>query len=285
VALALVLLAVLAAAGCGASPKKATLAGPVNVLYAGSLVNLMEHRIGPAFDKATGAAFQGFPGGSDALANEIRGKVRRADVFISASPSADTALEGARNGDWVSWYASFGKSPLVIGYNPDSRFATDFRTLPWYEVLTSRGIRAGRTDPELDPKGRLTVTALDEAQSTYHLPGFAAAVESEAPVYPEETLVGRLQSGQLDAGFFYTLEAAQLGIPTVSLAPVDAAATFTITVLNHAPHPAAAAAFVSYLLGAGGRATLAANGMTLTGPTLSGSAGAVPPSLAGVVGG
>ena len=29
-------------------------AGPVSVLYAGSLVNLMEHGIGPAFDKASG---------------------------------------------------------------------------------------------------------------------------------------------------------------------------------------------------------------------------------------
>ena len=39
-------------------------AGTVNVLYAGSLVNLMEHGIGPAFDKATGDQFQGYAGGS-----------------------------------------------------------------------------------------------------------------------------------------------------------------------------------------------------------------------------
>jgi len=32
-------------------------------------------------------------------------------------------------------------------------------------------------------------------------------------VLPEETLVGRLQSGQLDAGFFYSTETSDLKIP------------------------------------------------------------------------
>ena len=36
-------------------------------------------------------------------------------------------------------------------------------------------------------------------------------------MFPEETLVARLQSGQLDAGFFYTAEAVPAKIPTVPL--------------------------------------------------------------------
>jgi ABC-type molybdate transport system substrate-binding protein len=46
-------------------------AGTVSVLYAGSLVNLMEHGIGPAFDKASGDEFQDYAGGSNLLANQI----------------------------------------------------------------------------------------------------------------------------------------------------------------------------------------------------------------------
>ncbi len=46
-------------------------AADVNVLYAGSLVNLMEHGVGPPFDKATGDTFRGFGGGSNGLANQI----------------------------------------------------------------------------------------------------------------------------------------------------------------------------------------------------------------------
>ena len=105
-------------------------AGKVNVLYAGSLVNLMEHGIGPAFDKATGNTFQGFAGGSGLLANQIKGKLRQGDVFVSAAPKVNANLTGSANGDWVSWYIGFAQSPLVIGYNPNSRFAADFKSKP-----------------------------------------------------------------------------------------------------------------------------------------------------------
>ena len=85
------------------SAPAAIAAGKVNVLYAGSLVNLMERGIGPAFDKASGDTFQGFAGGSSGLANQIKGKLRQGDVFVSASPKVNDGLTGAANGDWVSW--------------------------------------------------------------------------------------------------------------------------------------------------------------------------------------
>ena len=80
----------------------------VNVLYAGSLVNLMEHSVGPAFNKQTGLNFQGYAAGSNKIANEIKGKLRRGDVFISASPKVNTTLMGADNGDHVTWYVTTG---------------------------------------------------------------------------------------------------------------------------------------------------------------------------------
>ena len=55
----------------------------VNVLYAGSLVNLMERGVGPAFDQTSGDRFQGYAGGSVKLANEIKGKLRRG-TYLSA---------------------------------------------------------------------------------------------------------------------------------------------------------------------------------------------------------
>ena len=66
--------------------------GTVNVLYAGSLVNLMEHGIGPAFDQSGGGRFQGYAGGSNGLANQIKGQLRRGDVFISANPRSAVGL-------------------------------------------------------------------------------------------------------------------------------------------------------------------------------------------------
>jgi molybdate/tungstate transport system substrate-binding protein len=245
----------------------------------------MQNQIGPAFGTATGYTFQGYGAGSTAVANAIKGKVKVGDVFISAAADADTALEGTANGNWVGWYSTFGSSPLLIGYNPASKFATDLKTMPWYKVLTMSGIKIGRTDPVSDPKGKLTVKALTAAQTTYKLPGFAAAAEKNSTVFPEETLVGRLQSGQLDAGFFYSLESTPKNIPTVTLGSVKEAATFTVTVLNNAPHPAGAAAFIAYLLGPLGTATLSADGMALKTPAVTGDKSAVPASLVSVVGG
>ena len=150
-----------AVAGLFGQAPAALAAGTVNALYAGSLVNLMEHGIGPAFDKATGNQFQGFAGGSDLLANQIKGKLRQGDVFVSANPKVNDSLMGEANGNWVSWYIAFAQSPLVIGYNASSKFAKDLRTKPWYQVLQEPGIRIGRTDPKLDPKGRLTMQLMD----------------------------------------------------------------------------------------------------------------------------
>ncbi len=257
---------------------------PVDVLYAGSLTHLMEVSIGPAFERASGDTFVGFAGGSDGLASEIRGGTQVADVFVSAAPSADRSLEGPAHGSWVSWYAAFATSPLVLGYNPASRFAASLRTHPWYDVVTRSGFLLGRTDPRIDPKGVLAVTALDQTATVRHLPQLARLTTSTAGVFPEQTLVGRLQAGQLDAGFFYKVEAVAAGIPTVPLTGVHLGATFTVTVVDRAPHAAAAASFVRFLLGRRGQALLRDAGMDLVHPpTVTGRA-AVPSGLRAALG-
>jgi molybdate/tungstate transport system substrate-binding protein len=143
-----------------AIPPSASAEGTVNVLYAGSLVNLMERSVGPAFTNASGEQFRGYAGGSNKIANEIKGELRRGDIFISANPKVDEQLMGTAGGDWVRWYILFAESPLVIGYHASSKFAADFKTKPWYDVLAEPGIKIGRTDPKLDPKGAFTVELL-----------------------------------------------------------------------------------------------------------------------------
>jgi molybdate/tungstate transport system substrate-binding protein len=258
--------------------------GKVSVLYAGSLLKLMEGGIGPAFDKATGGTFVGFGGGSNGLGNQIKGKLRRADVFISASPKVDADLMGAANGDWVSWYATFAKSPVVIGYNPSSRFAAELKTKPWYVVLQEPGIKIGRTDPSLDPKGALTVQLLTHAEQVYKLPGLATKVlgapQNPDQVRPEENLVGRLQSGQIDVGFFYSTETTDLHIPFVPVSPeVALGAQYTVTLVRDGENPSGAARFVAFLLGPEGKRIMHEHGLDVIAPSTAGDAKAVPASL------
>jgi molybdate/tungstate transport system substrate-binding protein len=270
--------------------QSANAAGTVNVLYAGSLVNLMEHGVGPAFDKATGDQFQGYGGGSVGLANQIKGKLRKGDVFISANPKVNASLTGAANGDWVSWYVSFAESPLVIGYSASSKFAADFKSKPWYQVLMEPGIKIGRTDAKLDPKGALTLTLMKQAEAFYKSPGLSQKVlgapDNPAQVLPEETLVGRLQSGQLDAGFFYSTETSDAKIPALSLPPaITPKAVYTVTILHGAPNAAGADQFVAYLLGSDGQNLLKEHGLTLQKMAISGDASAVPQDIKAIVGG
>ena len=271
-ATALVALGVLAAplANAGASPStRAKATGTVNVLYAGSFLDVMEQRIGPAFHKATGYTVSGYSAGSTALATEISGGTQVGDVFISASPAVNASLEGKANGDWVSSYQKFGYSPLVLGYNPKSKFARDLETEPWYEVVDRPGFLLGRTDPTTDPKGVLAVDALTGVALSYDQPNLAPLATSKSNVFQETALVGDLQAGQLDAGFFYAVEAAAAHLKTVPLVGTHLSGQYTVAILNRAPHAAAARAFVKFLLSAAGQKILKDNGVTPIVPALT----------------
>lgn len=235
--------------------------GSVAVLYAGSLVHLMEKQIFPAFTKKTSTTVDGVGGGSNGLAKQIQSKARKADVFVSASPAADKQLMGSENGDWVSWYATFATAPLVLGYSEKSRFAADVTSKSWQDVLAMPGIKIGTTDPKTDPKGKLAHQALSDEGKKH--PALAKLADDTSIQRSEESMVGQLQAGQLDVGFFYASEAKAAGIPTVPLTGTDLKATYTVTIPKGAPNEKGAIAFIQYLLGDESKKTLQDDGFTL----------------------
>jgi molybdate/tungstate transport system substrate-binding protein len=254
------------AAASASASSAATGSGAVNVLYAGSLVNLITEQVGPAFQTASGYSVTGKGAGSTALVTDIKGKVDKGDVFISASPKATATLMGTANGDWVSWYVSYASSNVVLGYNPNGKFASAIKSEPWYKAITAPGLKLGFTDPATDPKGKLVAQGLSDTAKSKNLPALTTIENDKGDVFPEESLVARLQAGQLDAGFFYTAEATAAKIPTVPLAGEDLKATYTISTLKGAPNEAGAEAFVAYLLGPSGQAFLNQDGFHLIAP-------------------
>ncbi len=301
--------------GAGTAPTTGVNKGVVNVSYAGSLVNIMEKAVKPAFEQATGYGYQGEGKGSTALANEIKGHLSFPDVFISAGAKVNTQLMGSANGNFVSWYLNFARAEMVIGYNPNSKFAADFQAAAngsktWYQVLEEPGLRLGRTDPLLDPKGINTIYTLELAEAYYHQPGLAQKIlggdENTSQIFPEEELVARLGSGQLDAGFFYINEIKGPNIPYVtlpdqvnlgnpSMASQYAIATwknpktgkvskgspivFTLTVLNTAKNPAGGIAFANFLLSSQGQSLLQGQGLLATPFKAGGDATKIPQLL------
>jgi molybdate/tungstate transport system substrate-binding protein len=308
----LLLLSVSMLAACASGFSSSTPKGRVSVLYAGALVNLMEKKVGPAFQQATGYSYEGEGKGSTALANEIRGKLRTPDVFISADPAVDTTLMGPANGNYVSWYATFTRTAMVIAYNPNSKFAADFQAAasgakPWYQVLEEPGLRLGRTDPQLDPKGIRTLYLLQLAEQYYHQPGLSQRIlgdpENANQIFPEEELVARLGAGQLDAGFLYLNEAKEQNLPFITLPDQinlsdpslnsayaqasytdpktgkkssGSAIVYTITIPSTSKNQDGAIAFVNFILSPQGRAFFSQDGLLQTTPTLFGNTSAVP---------
>ena len=256
----------------------------VKAIYAGSLVDIMEKALGPAFTKATGYPFEGYGGGSTEDAAQIKGRVRTADVFVSAASSADKELEGAGNGNWVSWYTTFQASELVMGYDAKSTAGKELKAgKPWYEVLAKHASLIGRTDPKTDPKGKLTVEAIEAAAKKLHDPSLSKSLKS-MPEFEETAMLARLQSGQLEAGFFYVVEAKESHVPTVPLKPVDRYADYTLTILNKPENAAGAEALVRYLLSPERKAVMERYGLVPQKPSFSGNASAVPKGLRSLVG-
>src|SRR5260370_21358992 len=101
----------------------------VSVLYAGSLGNLMEMDVGPAFSRATGYKYQGEAKGSLRSANLIKEKLRTPDVFISADPKVNQRLMGNENGDLVRWYAMIFGNEMLLCHNPNTRHPAQLKQI------------------------------------------------------------------------------------------------------------------------------------------------------------
>ncbi|MHB1781890.1 MAG: extracellular solute-binding protein [Acidimicrobiales bacterium] len=292
--------------------------GTADVAYAGSLEYLEEKVVGPAFHRATGAAYEGRGAGSKALSAEISSGEISPNVFESVGPGPIAALEPR----YTRWYVQFAASPLVLAYNPSSPYAPALEAIAAHErpladlfhVMSEPGFTLGRTDPNVDPQGAAFVEMVELAQRALHLPsstvhailGAGPLGSSSSPeIFDETALEPRLEAGQLDAASALLSQAVQLHLHYVALPPtIDlgdpgeatryARATLRLadgkvvhgeplvldlTTIGHRD-PAAAAAFVAYTLSRRGLAAYRRGGYTTLRPTVTGDRRLVPAAVA-----
>jgi molybdate/tungstate transport system substrate-binding protein len=204
----------------------ATTEKEVNVLYAGSLISVMETKIGPTFSNL-GYDYRGEGHGSIQNTNTVIDGQRFPDVFISVSANPINMLINNKP-SLAKWYVGFASDEMVIAYNPKSSFATDFEkaktgVMPWYQVLAKPGIRFLRSDPLLDPKGCYIVIATKLAGILYHNSSLSSSIlngeRNGNQLRPEEILLTLLEQGEVDAIPAYKHEAIERGFPFISLPP------------------------------------------------------------------
>ena len=214
---------------------------------------------------------------------------------------------------YATWYASFAKNAMVLVYTDQSAGAKEINGRNWWQVLLRPGVRSGHSNPALDPNGYRTLMVFQLAEKFYRQPGLAARLDrAEPPRYlrPKEAdLTALVQSGELDYAWSYVSIAKTAGLRHVDLPPevnlsdphlaswyaqatvrvagADRSAAdsvefrgepivYALTVPAAAPHPAAALAFVRFLLSEGGRATLTADGLTALAAPVVGGPGKPP---------
>jgi molybdate/tungstate transport system substrate-binding protein len=231
---AVVFAATLAALAAIAAPA-ATVAAPVgaatptvSVLYAGSLARLNDQVLGPAFTRATGIAYSGHGGGSLGLAQEIAAGELGGDIFESVGTTA-LAKVGRRT---LPWAVAIASQPLVVAYNPHSRYAAAFRAIAagrrplrdLFTLLATPGLRLGRTNPATDPQGQAFVLMVELATREFHLPKdtptrILGPLVTSPEVYAETALPAELQAGALDAASAFLPEALDMHQPFIALPP------------------------------------------------------------------
>lgn len=250
----------------------------VKLSHAGSLAGVMSNPVNPenfgaSFGVAAGYRLRATGAGSGSLRDRIKsgdGAGARPDVFISADPAATASLDAPSSPGgphWLSWWATWARTEMVVGWSPVSPFAGAFQDAKagrrtWESVLDPAigpAPKLGRTDPDVDPKGYRTLFTfqLDEARRVTGGESAAAGFQSRvlgaarcglssAPACPggspqifdEATeLVPRILNGQLDVGIFYTVEAIEAGIPYMTVDPMinlgDPARTYSPDALGN----------------------------------------------------
>jgi len=200
----------------------------------------------------------------------------------------------------AAWGATFASNAMVIAYRPDAPGAGRLTMDSWPEALTASGVRIGRADPAQDPAGYRALMVFQLAERHYGQAGLERrllANSGDRYVRPKSVeLIALLQTGNLDYALEYRTVAIHSGLPflelpdEVNLANPELAERYRtakvsiprsrrsqdltldfvgepiaygITIPTRAPNPAAARAFVRFLLGPEGRAILARNGFVL----------------------
>lgn len=289
--------------------------GPLKLLYAGSLINVQENRVEPAFREETGISYQGEAKGTVLGARLIRKGLRRPDVFISADPlvnyrellpTDDSSKEVETSPS--RWFLTFLANEMVIAYNPDSSIADLLKRgeKPWYKVLEQKGVRFGYTDPESDPKGYRLLFTLKLAELFYEDRKIQEQIlDQNGEIYPENMLMTVLDTGQVDAVAAYKNEAVERGLPfielpdkinlgTVGYNSLYASAQYssstgkvyfgspilyTVTILENARHKEAAIRFLKFILSPEGRKLYKKNGFSTSPILVGGDIKAVPLNL------
>jgi molybdate/tungstate transport system substrate-binding protein len=284
-----------------------------NVAYAGSLQLVSDQYLAPAFERTTGDHYRGRGGGSYGVAHLIAAREIQPNAFMSIGTGPLRLLQPRR----VRFAIGFASAPLVVAFAASSPYAAQLRRIQQgreplrnlFLLMARPGFQLGRTNPKTDPQGQAFIMMVHLALARYHLPASLAArilgpEQNPRQIFAEESILSRLQAGQLDASSAFLPEAVQRHLDYIALPPAinfgdpglaHAYARATLSVNGGVVHGAplelyvaplagepdakAGTAWTRFMLSATARRILREEGYSITKPTLFGHLSAARAAL------
>ncbi|MFP3870345.1 MAG: tungstate ABC transporter substrate-binding protein WtpA [Syntrophobacteria bacterium] len=219
-------------------------------------------------------------GGSTKMARMISELNKPADIMASADFAViDKSLIPKK----ANWNIRFAANQLVLAYIATSRFAEEINAENWYEILGRPEVLWGHSDPNIDPCGYRSLMVIQLAEKYYNKPGLYEELIANRPeenIRPKSVeLVSLLKTANMDYAWEYLSVAVQHGLNYVALPDrinlgnyqydtyysqarvkvtggkpgtwivrTGKSCTYGITLINDAPNPETALAFLEYVL-------------------------------------
>jgi len=238
----LVLFVLLSAIFAGCSTKKTN--EKLVVFHAGSLTKPMQ-KFAKMFKHKYGVKVYCEAAGSAATIRKVVDLHRKADVVASADYSL---IPKMMYPEYANWTVLFARNEIVIVYTNKSRYSNEINSSNWYKILEKPDVRIGFSNPNDDPCGYRAQMVMKLASLYYGKPIYHRLVEENSNMKfvdengtyvlkmpptaelkvntskikmrsMEMSLIGLLQSGDVDYVFLYKSVAKQFGLKYVELPP------------------------------------------------------------------
>jgi molybdate/tungstate transport system substrate-binding protein len=311
---------VFAVAGCGSLPTSSSTSSAgassasadktLIVSGAGTLANPFAQEIAAFKARHPGITVHSDFGASGDRVKAITELGEPADVLGVADYSLiPKEMFGSGSKQFATWYVGFVSNQITFAYTTHSKGAEQLTATNWYRVLAQPGVDIGRSNPAADPSGYQILQMLKLAEGYYHDPSISAAVLKNSPASSvaetETSLIGALQSGQLDYLAIYRSDALQnhfkyINLPRqISLSDPALAKTYAtvstqgatgasvkakpiiygLTVPASAPDRQLGEQFVAFVLSPQGQAIMRGHGFVVISPALASDQSPLPASL------
>jgi len=302
-----------------AAPAEGDVSGEVTIFIAASLTRCFDSLIQAFKQQHPGVEILRESGGSREQCRKVTQLQREADIIASADYDL---IEDMLVPDHASWAIACARNRMVIAYTEKSQSAREINADNWYEALQRDGVRYGFADPDKAPVGYRTLMVWQLADKYYKDRLQGASIHEkllagcpESNIRPDvEQLVPLIESMDLDYIFVYRNVALEHNLQWLKLpdeidlssekyadlydqATVEVsgskpgetvtkrgtACLYGLTVLNDAPNPEAAEAFVRFILGGEGAQLVEEAFVEPISPALTPDPELLPESLRGLV--